>query len=486
MREFFRVGKVTRKWDRAAGKFRYDIRFRVRTEVTPRTIAVAEAFGLGVDQYRRHVVYDNVELKIGLGDVVYITGESGSGKSVLLRALEKDLGDQAVNIADVEFDAASPLIDTVGGSLEEGLELLSLVGLNDAFLFVRRYGELSEGQKYRYRLAKLMESGRQFWVMDEFCATLDRDTAKIVAFNVQRLARRMGRAVLAATSHGDLLGDFRPSVFVRKGFGKDIEVKYFCNGVSGACSLTRNMRVVEGSLEDYEGLASFHYRSSRVPAPMKVFALRRGSETVGVIVYSYAGILAFGRGKAFGRRLTVEEINRDLALISRVVLHPKYRSIGLGVRLVKETLSLVGKPFVEAVAVMAKYNCFFEKAGMTKIAESKPDKSVVEAVERLRDLGFNPVALASERSNLKRLRKLSPKDVQKVHEILLGVSSGYYKRLKGSGKAYVNKSEYREFIRKVSHEKLAKVLRTLAILTQTKVYLLWRNPNENQCWRGCD
>jgi len=27
-------------------------------------------------------------------------------------------------------------------------------------------------------------------VMDEFAATLDRDTAKIVAFNVQRLARQ--------------------------------------------------------------------------------------------------------------------------------------------------------------------------------------------------------------------------------------------------------------------------------------------------------
>jgi len=111
---------------------------------------------------------------------------------------------------------------------------------------------------------------------------------------------------------------------------------------------------------------------------------------------------------------------------------------------------------------------------MTKIAESKPDKSIVEAVEGLRDLGFNPVALASERSNLKRLRVFSPKEVQKVQEVLLGVSSGYYKRLKGSGKAYVNKSEYGGFIRKASYEKLAKVLRTLAILTQTKVYLLWK------------
>jgi len=362
----------------------------------------------------------------------------------------------------------------------EGLELLSRVGLNDAFLFVRRYNELSEGQKYRYRLAKLMESGKQFWVMDEFCATLDRDTAKIVAFNVQKLARKMGRAVLAATTHEDLFGDLKPSVYVRKGFGKNIEVKYFVNEVNGACSLTRNMRIVEGSMEDYEGLAPFHYRSARVPLPMKIFALRRGSETVGVIVYSYAGIMAFGRSKAFGRRLTVEEINRHLALISRVVLHPKYRSIGLGVRLVKETLPLAGKPFVETVAVMAKYNRFFERAGMQKIAESLPSKHVLNAIEKLRLLGFNPIMLSSERMNIRTLEEMSKKDVEEVKVILNALcrrERAYGKRLVKTKSVFPKPEEIRKVIDEADLEKLAKTLRILSILAQTKVYLIWKNPS---------
>jgi len=104
--------------------------------------------------------------------------------------------------------------------LEEALELLSRVGLNDAYLFVRRYHELSDGQKYRYRIAKLIESGAQFWIMDEFCATLDRDTAKIVAFNIQKQARRTGKAVIAATTHTDLFEDLAPSVHIHKGWGK--------------------------------------------------------------------------------------------------------------------------------------------------------------------------------------------------------------------------------------------------------------------------
>ncbi|NIR86396.1 hypothetical protein GWO13_02040 [Candidatus Bathyarchaeota archaeon] len=94
--------------------------------------------------------------------------------------------------------------------------MLSRIGLNDAFLFVRRYSQLSDGQKYRFRIAKMIESGRRYWVMDEFCATLDRDTAKIVAFNVQKLARRLGKAVIAATTHTDLFQDLAPSVHIQE------------------------------------------------------------------------------------------------------------------------------------------------------------------------------------------------------------------------------------------------------------------------------
>jgi ABC-type ATPase with predicted acetyltransferase domain len=52
---------------------------------------VAEAFGLGIDDAQVFKVLD-AELKISPADVVYITGDSGSGKSVLLRmTLESEI-----------------------------------------------------------------------------------------------------------------------------------------------------------------------------------------------------------------------------------------------------------------------------------------------------------------------------------------------------------------------------------------------------------
>jgi ABC-type lipoprotein export system ATPase subunit/GNAT superfamily N-acetyltransferase len=476
-REYFEIRRYARVYDKREGKFIINLSYKTATDITPRTIKVAEAFGIGTDE-REFVIYDNVELKIGPRDIVYITGDSGSGKSVLLKAFKKDLGAEAVDMADVEFDPTKPLIDTVGKTFDEGLELLSRVGLNDAFLFVRRYGQLSDGQKYRYRLAKLIESGAQWWIMDEFCSTLDRDTAKIVAFNVQKIARKEGKAVIAATTHTDLSEDLKPSVHIHKRFGKEIEVSYYPNEINKTCSLTREMYVAEGSTQDYHRLSGFHYRDSRrVPAVQKVFALRRGDEVCGVILYKYPGITCQGRREALGRVLTIQELNRDLTTIARVVVHPKYRTIGLGTKLVKETLPLVDKPYVEMIAVMAKYNPFAEKAGMKKILVSEPNPAVLEAIEKLRKLGFNPVFLSSEKHNIRQLRAL--RAVSQVKTILKDLSKAvgiYRKRLWSSHKAYMSKEEFNNCVDGASLKKLAKMLRILGFLTQTKVYLFWKNP----------
>lgn len=143
-REHFRIHKVRRIYDRSANKFAFNISYETAVKLTPRALVVAEAFGLGVDQAQKFTVLDT-ELKITPTDIVYITGDSGSGKSVLLRALRKDLGEEAVDLSEVPIDADKPLIETVGATVEQGLELLSKVGLNDAFLFLRTYSQLSDG-----------------------------------------------------------------------------------------------------------------------------------------------------------------------------------------------------------------------------------------------------------------------------------------------------------------------------------------------------
>ncbi|MEM1550431.1 MAG: hypothetical protein QXX56_05770 [Candidatus Bathyarchaeia archaeon] len=320
---------------------------------------------MGIDKSHRFTLYDDVELAIGPRDIVYITGDSG---------FEKDIKSgtpwSCINIDDIKPAEGKPIIETVGKSLDEALEPLSLVGLNDAYLFLRNYEHLSDGQKYRYKIAKMIESQAQFWIADEFCSILDRDTAKIVAFNIQKLARRLGKAVIVATTHIDLFDDLNPSVHIHKRFGKEVTVKYYSNEPARECSLIKEMRVEEGTTEDWKRLAHYHYRSHRVMAPRKIFRLVRGDELCGVIILlcSYPPPVCFGRSNVL-LRMTQRELNEKLSIISRVVAHPKYRSIGLGQKIVRETLHLAGAPYIEMIAVMAKYNPFAEKAGMKKIVE---------------------------------------------------------------------------------------------------------------------
>lgn len=203
-----------------------DKRFNSEVERTDRVLEIAESFGLGLDD-KEFVVFDNQTIPVEQGDVVYITGQSGSGKSVLLRELSAQMNAAGLKVADidqVEFKPI-PLIDQIGATTSEGLNFLGLAGLNDAYLFIRKPSELSDGQRYRFRLAKIIESGAEVWVADEFLAVLDRTTAKVLAYNLQRIARKMGATLMVATTHMDMVEDLDPDLYVDKRYREKITIK---------------------------------------------------------------------------------------------------------------------------------------------------------------------------------------------------------------------------------------------------------------------
>lgn len=199
--------------------------FHTNVTRSQRVLECAEAFGLGLED-KEFKVYDNVSLEVRQGDVVYITGQSGSGKSLLLKELARQIAlEQPVADIDKVVLEEVPLIDQVGSSTDDAIRILNLAGLNDAYLFVRKPSELSDGQRYRFRIAKLLESGCKVWVADEFGAVLDRTTAKVVAFNVRKFAKKCGATVIVATTHKDLLDELAPTLFVDKRFKEKIDIK---------------------------------------------------------------------------------------------------------------------------------------------------------------------------------------------------------------------------------------------------------------------
>lgn len=206
-------------------KFVFDKRFTTSVERTPRVMEMAEAFGIGVSD-KEFVVYDHLQVEVLKGDVVYITGQSGSGKSLLLRFLADQLAASGLNVVDLDnmVFPDKPVIDIVGRTTTEAADILAKAGISDAYLYLRKPRELSDGQRYRLKLAMLMDTGADVWVADEFGAILDRNTAKAVAFNMSKVAKRTGAILVVATTHTDLKSDLNPTLTVTKSYREKIQI----------------------------------------------------------------------------------------------------------------------------------------------------------------------------------------------------------------------------------------------------------------------
>ncbi|MEM1354447.1 MAG: hypothetical protein AAGH88_06135 [Planctomycetota bacterium] len=211
---------------------------------TPRTLAVASLFGLTLEPYSAELIPPTT-LTLAPGRVVFITGTSGGGKSTFLRRIAEALEDRS-DASVLLLDADEPLPDTalVDGfdhapsdaldwsqpgphDLAGPLRWLGLAGLSDARLMLRQPHQLSEGQRHRYRLARLIEAVDRcadaqepdhaelvVVLADEFLTPLDRVTAAAVAGTTARWARRAGVCLVAATAHDDLLEPLGPDVLV--------------------------------------------------------------------------------------------------------------------------------------------------------------------------------------------------------------------------------------------------------------------------------
>jgi GNAT superfamily N-acetyltransferase len=278
--------------------------------------------------------------------------------------------------------------------------------------------------------------------------------------------------VIAATTHTDLLKDFAPNVHIHKRYGKEVTIRYHPKAKAANCTITRQTTTQQGTLEDYKTLSQFHYRQAHCPPPRKIFTLKHKNQTIGTIVYSYPTPICFGRTKVW--KGTLQQLQQEISTISRVIIHPKYRSIGLGAKLVAKTLPQAGTPYVETIAVMAKYNPFFEKASMQRIAESKPKPHVTQALQSLTNLGFDTALLAGTEYAKHVISETGNKTISTMLEELSKHDASIRRRLASTRNIYPKHEEFIAKIRKLDTTGLAKALKRLSFMAQTKVYLFWR------------
>jgi nucleoside diphosphate kinase len=234
-----------------------------------------------------------------------------------------------------------------------------------------------------------------------------------------------------------------------------------------SCSVVKKLQIVRGGFEDYKKLARFHYRDSRPGAYTAIFVIKPdkgiSKEPIGVIVYTMpsagAELRNVATGNAFAgfdNRTRLALINKNIRCISRVIIEPRFRGLGLASRLVRETMPEMDVPIIEAMAVMGMVNPFFEKAGMKAFAAKMPVRCV-KLVEAFSAVGIEEDGLIDAEGVQRRLKQLGRREGEFIE------------------------SEIKHFLQSYGERRYEKtsVERTrfvLSKLTFRPVYYIWFNP----------
>ncbi len=237
-----------------------------------------------------------------------------------------------------------------------------------------------------------------------------------------------------------------------------------------SCSVTKSLEIVEASKSDYESLSQYHYREGRLGPYAAIFKLKgrfRTAEnlhTVGVIVYSMPAAGAQLRNVAAGglfagldRCTRLKIIGKNVRTISRVIIEPRFRSLGLAAKLVRETMPLTNVAFVEALAVMGRVNPFFEKAGMTRF-DAPASAACVRLIEAFDATGICERELIDPQFVQQRIDELRWPRVDFIEREMSLFLQGYGKR-------------------RLTQPGIERTRFILSKLTDRPVYYFWKNPD---------
>ena len=419
------------------------LRIDTPATISPALLNASAAFGIlpknTRDTQPKQTLPNDEQLRRILDQrIVLLRGSSGSGKSSLLRGIESRLQSTShrLHIAQTphrqhESDHTS-MLDTLGGDLASRVSALASAGLGEPKLWALPYSCLSVGQQSRLVVAQTMQHAKRGDVVlvDEFATPLDRISAYSFARTMRRWAMKIGVTLICATAHNDIEGMLEPDLVIDLDFNawrKSFEPN------------RQAINIEAGTFDDYKQLSHLHYLGA-APAtrPLILRALRRVDETTsilaGVMVVSMPTLNGSWRDRAWPGFFTSSNksdnarlLNKHLRSISRVIVEPRSRGLGIATQLVRAYLERPQTPASEAVAAMGSVCPFFEHAGMQSydMPPTPIDLRLLDALDHLGldliDLISNPIEersfLANELLRWARNRKLVDRHLSQSEQI---------------------------------------------------------------------
>lgn len=365
-------------------------------------------------QQRVQTLEDSLLRRVQRSRIALVTGQSGSGKSTMLRALMQRLGPDDVRVVPERLDLAqqqTAVFDLLDKDIDARASTLASAGLAEPRLWAMPAGMLSAGEQSRLRLAITMHHAHsgQTLIADEFASNLDRMSAHALCRIVNRWATTLGVRFVAASAHEDLESMLAPDLVI------DAQ-----RDVRRDCRVFQEQPVVieQGTRADYRQLEHLHYRSGPPATIVQILrALRQvpihieptGRVLAGVLTVSMPTLNGVWRKRAWpghfdtsNKSLNTRRLNDQIRTISRVIIEPHSRGMGIATQLVRAYLRNPITPGTEAVASMGSACPFFERAGMNAY-RLFPDSSDTRLLDALDHLCITPEALMHNHLNPRSL-----------------------------------------------------------------------------------
>lgn len=271
-----------------------------------------------------------------------------------------------------------PLIEQWQIPPEVAVKRLTEVGLSDPFTWCRTPDELSDGQRARFRLCWMLHSTDGPLIIDEYLATLDRITARAVAWATQKALRKRGRGAILVTSHDDLIDDVAPDLLIRVGWSPDLQISY-ADARPPTSSIHADISYRRGDANDWHQLRHMHYAAGD-PATVHSYHVLECVDMdtpAAVAVISFPDLHSAARNLATddayrigGDRIRAQRLNREVLKLSRIVVTPELRGCGLASRLVAEVWDSLQARYLECVTAMGPYSRWLEHSGFREIPQT--------------------------------------------------------------------------------------------------------------------
>lgn len=260
---------------------------------------------------------DDADWRVGL-----VVGPSGSGKSSIGRAL----WDGAAFYEGQDWPADAPIIDAIapGGDFDAITGALSQAGLGDVPAWLRPYGVLSTGQRFRADLARILAEAPPRVVVDEFTSVVDRQIARVGAQAFSKAWKRTGGQAVLLSCHYDITEWLQPD------WVYDTATHEFTRG-SVQPRPPVDVEIRMGGWDLWPLFKPHHYLDSGQMIGAKCYVAFVDGEPVAHLGMGTAQVAA----KRNGRRVAAVE-----ARGCRLVVMPEWQGAGVGMRFLNTVCEL--------------------------------------------------------------------------------------------------------------------------------------------------